>query len=56
MSNFIKTLARDDHGQDLVEYALLIVIIMMAVGLAAVAFREEIVNLFTRSATEVSSY
>ena len=56
MSKFIKALARDDHGQDLVEYALLLVIIMMAVGLAIVAFRDEIVNLFNKSATEVSSY
>jgi Flp pilus assembly pilin Flp len=56
MRHLIQTLARDESGQDLTEYVLLIVIIALAVGTALVALRDEILSLFNDAATEVQSY
>ena len=56
MTKFLNALWQDESGQDLTEYVLLIVIIALGVTLAIVALRDEIINVFTRAGTELSSY
>ena len=46
MAKFFAALWRDERGQDLTEYVILIVIIALGVTLAIFALREEIVDVF----------
>jgi Flp pilus assembly pilin Flp len=54
MNNFLATLWSDDSGQDLAEYVLLLVLIAVVVAVAIIAFREAIVNGFTRATTQLN--
>ena len=53
--NFVKTFARNEDGQDLLEYALLVALIALvavaAVGMAGSAVK----TIFTNIATQLSS-
>ena len=54
MREFLDALWSDDSGQDLTEYVLLIVIIALGVTLAAIALREEIINVFRPGSTSAN--
>jgi pilus assembly protein Flp/PilA len=43
----LRTFARDEHGQGLVEYALIIAVIAVAVIVAMVFLRDQISNIFS---------
>ena len=51
MKNFLTTLWQDESGQDMAEYALLLVLIAVVVTVAVIAFRDAIVEGFN-NATE----
>ena len=51
MSTFLSTLWQDESGQDMAEYALLLVLIAVVVTVAVIAFRDAITNAFN-NATE----
>ena len=55
MKNFLSTLWTDDSGQDMAEYALLLVLIAVVVALAIGAFREAIVGGFDRATEELNT-
>ncbi len=46
MKRFFSALWRDDAGQDLTEYVMLVVIIALGVTLAVVALRDELISVF----------
>ena len=50
MKNFLSTLWTDDSGQDMAEYALLLVLIAVVVAAAVIAFRGVIVDGFDAAA------
>ena len=56
MTQFLDTLWRDESGQDLIEWVLLIVVIALSVTLTVVALREELLYVFGRASTQVSRY
>jgi Flp pilus assembly pilin Flp len=56
MSKLLSALWRDESGQDLTEYVLLIVIIALGVTVAIVALRDELINVFNEASTELQSY
>ena len=49
MKNFLTTLWTDDSGQDMAEYALLLVLIAVVVAVAVVALRGAITDGFNRA-------
>jgi pilus assembly protein Flp/PilA len=46
MKNFLTTLWTDDSGQDMAEYALLLVLIAVVVAVAVIALRNAITDGF----------
>ena len=54
MLDFCKRFVRDESGQDMAEYGLLLVLIAVVVVTAVVAFRDQIVAAFGRATTELS--
>jgi pilus assembly protein Flp/PilA len=54
MKNFLTALWSDESGQDLAEYALLLVLIAVVVAVAVIAFRDAIVDGFNRATGELS--
>lgn len=54
MLNFIKRLFREEEGQGMVEYALIIVGVALVVFLAFPTVTDALSDLFTRIATELS--
>lgn len=46
MTQLITTLWKDESGQDLAEYGLLLALIAVVVAVAIIAFRDEIVGAF----------
>ena len=55
MRKFIARLLRDDEGQDLVEYVLLISLVALLVVTAFPALRDAITNAFTSVGQRISS-
>ena len=53
MKNFLTTLWTDDSGQDMAEYALLLVLIAVVVALAIGAFRDVIRESFEEATTRL---
>ena len=53
MSNFLTTLWQDESGQDMAEYALLLVLIAVVVTVAVIAFREAITDAFNNATEEL---
>ena len=51
MTNFLNQLWRDDSGQDLAEYAMLVVLIALVVMLAIAPFATAVSGGFTQAAT-----
>jgi len=49
MTSFLTTLWQDESGQDLAEYALLLVLIAVVVAVAIIGFREVIEEGFLRA-------
>lgn len=49
MKTFIARFLRDDEGQDLVEYALLVAVIALIVAAAVPPVGQAISNIFTRA-------
>jgi pilus assembly protein Flp/PilA len=54
MSNFLTALWSDESGQDLAEYALLLVLIAVVVAVAIIAFRDAIINGFNQASDELN--
>jgi Flp pilus assembly pilin Flp len=54
MKNFLTTLWTDDSGQDMAEYALLLVLIAVVVAITVAAFRDAIVGGFERATEELN--
>ena len=53
MKNFLTTLWTDDSGQDMAEYALLLVLIAVVVAVAVIALRGAIVNGFDQATDQL---
>ncbi len=51
----LQTLWKDDSGQDLVEYVILLIVVATTVGIAIVAFRQEIVTMFSGATTDLNA-
>ena len=49
MQDFLRSLWQDESGQDLAEYALLLVLIAVVVAVAIIGFREVIEEGFLRA-------
>ena len=56
MSKLLNAIWRDESGQDLTEYVLLVVIIALGVTVAIVALRDQISQVFNDASTELQSY
>ena len=54
MKNFLTTLWTDDSGQDMAEYALLLVLIAVVVAGVVIAFRDAITNGFNRATNQLN--
>ena len=54
MKNFLTTLWQDESGQDMAEYALLLVLIAVVVTIAVIAFRDAIVNGFEEATEQLN--
>ena len=54
MSNFLTTLWQDESGQDMAEYALLLVLIAVVVTVAVIAFRGAITNAFNEATNQLN--
>ncbi len=54
MKNFLTTLWQDESGQDMAEYALLLVLIAVVVTIAVIAFRDAIVNGFEEATDQLN--
>ena len=54
MSNFLTTLWQDESGQDMAEYALLLVLIAVTVTVVVMAFREAIENAFEEATNQLN--
>jgi len=55
LRNLLMAPLRDEKGQDLVEYALIIVLIAVLITAALIALRGQIESVFTRIATSLST-
>ena len=55
MKNFFATLWTDDSGQDMAEYALLLVLIAVVVAVAVIALRGAITNGFNRATGQLNA-
>jgi len=55
MKDMLMTFWKDESGQDLAEYALLLGLITVALVVIVTAFGETIIALFTRADTELQS-
>ena len=55
MKDLMTTFWSDESGQDMAEYALLLVLIAVVVTVAVIAFRGAIVNAFNRATTQLNS-
>lgn len=53
MKTFLTTLWQDDSGQDLAEYALLLVLISVVVAAAIILLRDQIEEGFNRAAGQL---
>ena len=53
MTSFLNTLWQDDSGQDMAEYALLLVLIAVVVAVAVIALRNAIVNGFDAATNQL---
>ncbi|NPV81006.1 MAG: Flp family type IVb pilin [Firmicutes bacterium] len=51
MLKLLKRLVKEESGQAMVEYGLIIAVIAIAVVAVLVAFRDEIANVFNRATT-----
>jgi len=54
MTSFLTTLWQDESGQDMAEYALLLVLIAVTVTIAVIAFREAITNAFDNATNQLN--
>jgi pilus assembly protein Flp/PilA len=54
MTHLIERFVREDHGQDLIEYAMVGGLVALAVVTAVTAFRDELILLYDRLTSEVS--
>jgi Flp pilus assembly pilin Flp len=55
MKRLIRSMWKDDQGQDLAEYGILLVLISVAIVTAVVLFADEIVALFKRATDVMNS-
>ena len=55
MKDFLTTLWTDDSGQDMAEYALLLVLIAVVVAVAVIALRNAITDGFNRAAGQLEN-
>jgi len=55
MKSFFKVLCRDETGQDLTEYALLIVLIALALVTSIQPFASAITNVFSNAAANLTT-
>ncbi len=55
MQNFLTKLWNDESGQDLVEYALLLVLIAIAGAAVLITLGGEINNVFTRASEDLEA-
>ena len=53
MTSFLNTLWQDDSGQDMAEYALLLVLIAVVVAVAVIALRNAIVDGFNAATNQL---
>jgi len=56
MQNLLKRLWQDEQGQDLVEYALLLVLIALAAATTIQTLGKSISSVFTNASTALTSY
>lgn len=56
MQNILKRLWQDEQGQDLVEYALLLVLIALTAAATVQTVGTAIQSVFTNSSTALSGY
>jgi Flp pilus assembly pilin Flp len=55
MSHLVNALWKDQSGQDLVEYVLIIVLIALGVAVALTAFKGAITNAFNNASTTLNT-
>jgi Flp pilus assembly pilin Flp len=55
ISNKIKTLIRDERGQDLAEYGIALAVIGLGAAAAAVAIAGDVETLWTNAQTAINS-
>ncbi len=55
MRKFVKAFVRDDRGVSALEYAMMAGIVAVTLGVAGIAFRTSIVNLFATMTTTVGT-
>ena len=55
MTILLRGLWRDEAGQGMTEYALIIALVAVAIVAVVVLFREQIKNVFTRATTELQN-
>ena len=54
MKNLLRRFIRDEEGQDLVEYALLIALIALVVALAIPTLTNAITGVYTRTSNQLA--
>jgi pilus assembly protein Flp/PilA len=55
MLNYVKSFARNEEGQDLLEYALLVALIALVAIVAVTAAGTTVSNIFRNIATQLST-
>lgn len=55
MKDLMQTFWNDESGQDMAEYALLLVLIAVVVTVAVIAFRGAITNAFNTATTQLNN-
>ncbi|HWB96265.1 MAG TPA: Flp family type IVb pilin [Bryobacteraceae bacterium] len=53
--NFIKSFVKDEQGQDLVEYTLLLAFIALAIGAVYSTMSSNVVSVWTKASTDLSN-
>jgi len=53
--NLIKNFLKDEQGQDLVEYTLLLAFIALAIGALYSTMATSVLNIWTKASTDLSS-
>ncbi len=55
MMDLMRTFWKDESGQDMAEYGLLLVLIAVIVSATVILFRDAIVNAFSRATNELNA-